>query len=265
MQKQKNKSSIKRFLVIFLMMIFLAVSVWVLFLSNYTEISEVEIETETINKEGIEEFFQSLKNEKYFNLISKNNFFLFPRNKFADLIKNKFELVREVNFKNKFPNQIEIEIEERTAVVIWCSAEKCFLMDERGVIFREILEIEREEQFKNYLIISDKNFDLNKLGESVDDNEMAIFLTKVRKQLDEKLEIKIQREAYAPSLISKEIRVKTEEGWEVYFNLEQELENQILLLEEVLNSEIKTEERKNLNYIDLRIEGKAIYNGTISN
>lgn len=257
MSKQKNKNLVKKFFWILLATTFLGISGWALFFSNYTEIGVVKIKTDKIDSKPIKEIFNNLKEEEYFNLIPKNNFFLFPRGNFTELVKNEFELVRQVKFENKFPNTIKIETEERGAIVIWCSQEKCFLLDEQGIIFRELLGNERDERFEKYLIIEDKSFEAGKLGERIEDGQLAIFLKKAEVQLREKLDLKIKRETLTPSLISREIRIKTEENWEIYFSLDQEIEDQILLLKEVLETEIRN--REELNYLDLRIEGKVIY------
>jgi len=55
------------------------------------------------------------------------------------------------------------------------------------------------------------------------------------------------------SIISEErLNAKTSEGWEIYFNLEGDINWQLTKLGAVLEKEIPPEKRENLEYIDLR-------------
>ena len=54
------------------------------------------------------------------------------------------------------------------------------------------------------------------------------------------------------------VNIRTLEGWEVYFNLEDGVSQQIFNLDIVLKEKISPEERENLEYVDLRF-GNQIY------
>ncbi len=58
--------------------------------------------------------------------------------------------------------------------------------------------------------------------------------------------------------VLKDLRVNTNEGWHVLFDRSRDLKNQLEALKLVLEEKIK-EERKNLEYIDLRIENRVYY------
>jgi cell division septal protein FtsQ len=257
MSKQKNNNFVKKFLWIVLFLSFLGISFWVLFFSNYTEIKEIQVKSNKIERKLIEEIFYNFQKEKYFNFISKNNFFLFPQKAFKNKIKNQFELAREVNFANNFPGIFRVEIVEREAIVVWCSQDQCFLMDEQGIIFREITNNEKEENYKDYLIIRDDSMRKGALGDKIEDGQLAVFINNTKDKLKEELELKIRREIATPSLLSQEIRVKTDKGWQLYLDTKQKIEEQIFLLKEVLSNDL--ENKENLEYIDLRVEGKVIY------
>jgi cell division septal protein FtsQ len=257
MSKQKNSSLIKKFFWLVLLVAFWSVTGWVLFFSNYTEIKNIQIKTDKIDQRSIKEIFNNLKEGKYLNFIPKNNFFLFPRKSFKEVVENEFELARQVNFANKFPGTFKIEVVEREAIVVWQSQEKYFLMDERGIIFREISENEKEERYVDYLIVKDDSLREVILGDKIEGNSLAVFVKNASENLEKELNLKIKREISVPSLMAEEIRFVVEDGWEIYFDLDRKLENQISLLKKVITEEI--ENRKGLEYVDLRIEGKVIY------
>lgn len=257
MSKQKNNNFIKKLLWLILFLSFFGISFWVLFFSNYTEIKEIQVKSNKIERKSAEEIFYNFQKERYFNFISKNNFFLFPQKAFKNKIKNQFELARKVNFENSFPGIFRVEIIEREAIVVWCSQDQCFLMDEQGIIFREITENEKEENYKNYLIIRDDSMRKGALGDKIEDDRLAVFVNNTEDKLKEELELKIEREITTPSLLSQEIRIKTKKGWQIYLDTRQNIEDQISLLKEVLEGDI--ENKDNLEYVDLRVGGKVIY------
>jgi cell division septal protein FtsQ len=257
MSKQKNNNFIKKLLWLILFFSFFGISFWVLFFSNYTEIKEIQVKSNKIERKSIEEIFYNFQKEKYFNFISKNNFFLFPQKAFKNKIKNQFELAREVNFENSFPGIFRVEVMEREAIVVWCSQDQCFLMDEQGVIFREITENEKKESFGEYLIVRDDSIRRGALGDKIEDGQLTVFINNTKDKLKEELELKIEREITTPSLLSQEIRIKTDEGWQLYLDTRQNIEEQISLLKEVLGGSIENKDK--LEYVDLRVEGKVIY------
>ncbi len=263
-RKKKKKKSwgifLKRLFLAFLFFIFLGSSIWVLFCSSYTELQNLEIITEKLEKRIVEDISNEYRAEFWFRYGSKNNFFLFPRKIFAETLKERFKIIREVIFENKFPNVIVVKIEEREGLIIWCSSEKCFLMDETGLLFYQLQAGEREKRFKNYPVLIDKSNLEVKNNQVIEDGQLVSSLFEIKKLLKEKIGLDVERRIETSSLISKEIRFETLNGWQVYFNIENDIDSQVELLKEILKSSLSNKEKEKLNYIDLRIEGKAIYN-----
>lgn len=246
-----------------LLLTFLGVCGWVLFFSDYTKIKELKIVSQKIDENELKEISANLMVEDWFGYFSKDNFFLFPRKTFAEKVKNDFKLVRSVEFENKFPDKIEIEIEERQGVVVWCSREKCWLLDEQGSLFYLLQPGEKENRFKDYQIIIDEGYSEIENEQKIESSGLIEFVESSKKEIEEQIDIKIEREIRTPALISGEIRFKVEEeGWQIYLNFKEEVSSQVALLKEVLESSISSQEREDLNYIDLRIPGKAIYNSS---
>ncbi len=243
--------------------VFIGVSCWLLFLSEYTKIEKPElISSEKINKEALNNILVEKNQGKRFGYLPKNNFFLFPRKEIKKEIKEEFELVREVIFENKFPNKISVRIDEREGIIIFCNQSQCFLLDEEGLIFRKINLDEKDEKFKNYLVINSGGHSKVEEKNKINPENLISLIQEIKDKLKDELDIEIEREMETPALISKELRVKTKEGWQIYFNLEEKIIDQIALLKEILDSSIQKEEKEKLNYIDLRIPNKAIYNSS---
>jgi len=268
-KKGKNKKgtfkrTLKKLFFGLLLLSFIGVSVWVLFFSDYAQIEEVEILANKIDTQAIESIVNNHRDEFWFQYGSRNNFLLFSRKQVERGIKDQFETVRSVEFESEFPNKIKILIEERVGVVVWCSREKCFLLDELGLAFYELEGGERKERFKDYYQITDNSHLEIEKGQQVEEGQMVFFLLDLEQLLEQKIDLKLKKELETPSLISQELRVETENGWQIYFNLKDSLEAQVDLLEEVLKSSISESEQEKLDYIDLRVSGKAIYKSSFS-
>jgi len=262
-KKNKKTKNFKNFLFKFLVLFFFGVCFWVLLFSDYMEIKNFKIETDKLDENLIKDAFTDLSKDSWLKYGSRNNFFLFPRQKLKEKLKKDFKIIKEVEFENKFPETLKVEIKERKALMIWCSQEKCFLLDEKGEVFYELKGNEKEERFQAYKIIFDKSFSETKEGEKIEDGKMVLFIEELREKISERTKLEIEREMETPSVVSSEIRLKTKNGWQIYFSLEQKIEEQLQLLSQILETEISKQEKENLNYIDLRIKGKAIYNSSI--
>ncbi len=133
---------------------------------------------------------------------------------------------------------------------------KCFYIDKEGIIYKESPLMSGSLVLNIY---STKNESVN-FGTKVTSPEMIDFILAAKEEL-----AKIKT-AYGlfPVVADFEIigiedlRVRTSEGWQIYFNPTYSVDPQIKNLEMVLDKEIE-ENRANLEYIDLRIEGRAYY------
>lgn len=269
LRKRKTKKkplgqAIKKFFFWVLFLSFFGISGWVLFFSNYTELKKVEFVTDQLDKKLLEKISNKHRSEFWFKYVSKNNFFFFPRSGLSEELKNAFKSIRAINFKNKFPDKIVVEIKERQGIIIWCTQEDCFLVDETGLVFYKLQNSEREKRFKEYDIVFDTSHLEIEEGWMIGDGYLVEFVDQIKELIQEKMDLEIQREMETPSMISQEIRVKTEQGWQIYFNIEDDPSDQVNLLKEILVTSISEKERKNISYIDLRIAGKAIYKASVN-
>lgn len=264
LKKRKNsKGSFKeKFKIFFLRLLtisFLGVVVWTLLFSDLTQIRETEIFSEKVDQKKATEILDSHRAEIFLQYFSRNNFFLFSEKKVAEKLKNEFEIIRSIDFKNKFPDKIIVHLEERSGVIIWRNQDKIFLLDETGEIFREAKEVELEGKFGSYDVLWDKSSLEVQEGQKIEDGVMVDFIKTLKEDLKKKVDLEIEKEMETPSLISKELRIQTKDGWKVYFDMESDLNDQVALLKEILETNFNSEERKRLEYIDLRVNGKAIY------
>lgn len=172
-----------------------------------------------------------------------------------DIIKkdilNNFPQIAEVEIHRQFPDGINISAAERQGLAILCRETDCFLLDKEGVIFDPVRNMISNgvEEASLIKIIDHRNIDHFVLAERVIEKELLSQIFEIQLKLQENLKILITE----ASIMSEErLNLKTQEGWEIYFNLKGDLDWQITELSLVLEKQIPPEKRGNLEYIDLR-------------
>lgn len=178
------------------------------------------------------------------------NIFLVNLNKISEEILGQFPEIAQLDLKRKFPRIINIQIETRESVGIWCyqSYDKCFFINKEGIIFKEIGEEPIEGKI---IILSLKEGEIFTPGEEILVPQILELILEIEKELEENLKIEIEDFTIVSE---KRLNIKTKESWEIYFNLEKDIELELTKLKVLLEKEIPPEERRNLEYIDLRFE-----------
>lgn len=172
-----------------------------------------------------------------------DNIFLANISQSKEFVLQTFPQVKEVVFDRDFPSKLKIEIKEKEGRAVWCSNE-CYLMDEDGVIFEKssasssLIQIQIQEVPEQI-----------DLGQVIIQKSLLSSVLKLKTFVKEKTGLEIEKAA----LVSNErANLKTQEGWEIYFNLKEDLQWQATKLTLVLEKEITPEKRSVLEYIDLR-------------
>ncbi len=243
---KKRKSLLKsRFFWIFILILASAILVFYLFfLSEIFRIKEIDISApEDISKEEIQVLLQKELETSFFIFFRKNTFFLVNSQKIEDRILKEYPEIKEVILKKKFPKSLTLEVKKRIAVGIWCFEEdNCFLIDDNGIIFRGSTS-------KDLVKIFSRGGEVKNLGEEIIPKEKMNQLLGIHDELEENLGIDVEKFILRGS---DNLDVKTIEGWEIYFDLAGDINLILTKLSLLLEKEISSEDRENLQYIDLR-------------
>jgi len=202
---------------------------YLLFFSWIFQIRDVMITGgNEFSEEDIKSFFLS------------KNVFLMDEAKIKKRILNDFPRIARVEIQRRFPTAflavLQVEIVKKEAAAVWCDQEQtCFLIDETGMMFEKVLtETALVRIFGEKDLLEEK---------------MVKQILEISSKLKKDLDIETER----AKLVSwKRLDVKTAEGWEIYFNLEENLNWQLTRLHLLLERKISLEERRTLQYIDLR-------------
>jgi len=234
--------------------------IYVLFFSRFLMIKYVAVEgAVNTDPETIKEIAQKEMEGQYANCLEKSNIILFNKEKIKEEVSKKFRIIDRVEIKRKFPEEIVITISEKDPALIVSSANACFIADKKGLIFDEAACSGKYLEQENLsILINESNKEII-LGENYIDAEYVNFILSIRNGIESDLGISLEKEMRTPSVISSDIKLRTKEEWDIFLNEKLGVEKELEMLQVVLENKLNAEQRKNLEYIDLRTESKVYY------
>lgn len=232
-------------------MILFGGSCYLFIFSSYFQIREIQISgNKEIRTQDLQELVENKINQKLLFYQIKN-IFLVNSEDIKKTITDGFPKIAEVNLKRKFPNSLIVEAKEREPIFIWCKdSSPCFYLDKEGIIFEEV-----SGDSPGLLKIKSPGIEGFKLGSRIIEKETMIILEEIQSKLRDNLRISIKE----ISISGGKIIVQTEKSWQIYFDLNENPDQEILNLSQVLEKEISPEKRESLEYIDLRFGNRVYY------
>ena len=245
----------------FLMLaIFISVTAYLLFFSSFLMVARINVSgTQAVDPDLIRGVVKSSLSGKYFGLISKNNLILADKNGLMKSIKDGSKRIEDVTVKKNFPDTLDIFVTERKSSVVICSAGNCFVLDDGGKV-SEQADFAADELGENELaVLTDGGNKEISIGDQVLDKNYLQYIAEVKDKLKSDLNLDIDKNYHTPQLVSGDIRVTTSEGWMIYFDESIPVAKEVDTLKLVLDEKINSDQRTDLEYIDLRTENKVYY------
>jgi len=242
-------------------LLFLAAGAWFFFYSNFFTIKNIDVQGGPIIEAGtMEKFARQQMNGDFFILWPQKNIFFFDSRKLADDLNAKYAFDR-LEIKKKLPRTLIINFTEKKYAFIWQEGDKYYYADAAGDIITEVNLLEVEQ--KDYPIID------NLTGQATANNHIAVdkkysdYVLKLfrafgdeaaRGQLGD--DFKIER--YVLDAEIDTVKVRTENGPEIYFNTEEPADKQINKLIIVKNEKLK-DDFADKSYINLKFGDRVYY------
>lgn len=233
-------------------LILIVVSVALYFLLFYSKVQVANIVVSGNQKVASEDII-SLVSDDINNKFSRSIFLVDP-DKLEKELSAKFPEIESVKVNRKFFQSIEVGIIERAPVAVFCpliGETGCYFMDASGIIFESAPEVPHGRLIVRQMTGGSQ---VSEGKASIDKNIMDSVL-KIEKDLKDNFQIDL-KEALVRSLIR--LDVSTSESWKIYFDTSSDINLQITKLNLLLSNEISESQRKNLRYINLIPESKAI-------
>ncbi len=231
---------------------------WAIFYSPFLKIEGVEVSgTKTLDAALIQIAAEEWLSGKVL-LFPKKNLLLYQPKLLDEKLKEKFPKIASI--KLSFENQkhkLKIEVVERKGEGFWCiqQSNKCFLFDAEGVIFTEV----EKPEGSGGLFVEDLRNILPSQGENIVSSEWILFMKLFRDEVQP--DIWIASYILEPEWFENGyIKAKTTAGWQIFMNADKSLaKNSAEILKTLLKKEIGEKKVELLEYIDLRVPGRAYY------
>jgi len=230
--------------------------------ASFFQIKEIRISgNEKVQKESLENFIWGNVSKRMLIFKTKSILLVNLQEVEKNLLE-RFPKVSKIYLKRNLPDIIAVNIQERKPLFLLCkNSDVCFYLDEEGVIFDYIKNgipngVDETNKAEESLIkIRDERHQEVKLGEKVIEDDLLKNIKEII------LKLKDGTEIFTKEIIlsEKKIALKTVQNWEIYFNPEGDILNQVQNLTLVFKEEIPLENRENLEYVDLRFGNRVYY------
>ncbi len=132
-------------------LIFIILLIQSIFQARFLSLHKVVVlNNQDVSSEAVANFAQDKLNVRRYLFFKNNNFFLADTAKLALELKDNFNL-NSVSLKKKFPNKLEIRLEEKVSQFIWLKDGAYYLIDGQGALNRQI-----EAPDEKYVILDDQ-------------------------------------------------------------------------------------------------------------
>ena len=267
--KVKPRKSILRrpwfWIILLCLTIIFSAAYFFLFYSG-TQIKNIVISgNQKVASKDIEDLVSNNINNKILGIggfeVNSKSIFIVNSDKLQKEILHKFPIIESVKIEKKLMQALNVEVNERTSVAVFCPPTNdehsenagCYFIDINGIIFESVNEMPSD-----MVIVRQETNDIQiSVGEQVVQPEVMSLISKVGKSLKDNFQINLKT---ATIISPTRLDIETQENWQAYFGLgaDYDINLQITKLNLLLSDGISPDARKNLRYIDLRPKDRAV-------
>lgn len=227
---------------------FLAFLFYIFVFSSFFQIREISISgAQKVSPQKIREFLEKTTEKKILFWKTKSIFLVDRKNIQEEIEKNNPE-IESVKIKKDLSRSLIVEIKERIPVAIFCQDESCFFLDKNGIVF------EQTSKTEDLLVIEkDTTNSSFQLGEKIISSEVISEILKIENRI---------RDLKFSSLLMEDPHkfiFYAEEGPEIFFDFQGDINQQIFNLETFLREKINSEKLDNIEYIDVRFGNRVFW------
>lgn len=222
-----------------------------LFLSPAFQITRISLESSlSLPQDKLAEIVKDQLGQFRFKIFPQYNIFALDTRALGKRIKEAF-IVEQVVITKDRPDLLKVRITEKPRSAIWVSRNQAYALDSQGVVIGPT-----NPPQDNTLTIYDSS------GGAVTNNSAVLnplhfaFLTRLVQ--DGQIQTLGPRFFIIEGAQAAEVTLKVKEGWQIHFDMNSPLEEQLGHLELTLRNTVAPDKRPALDYIDLRF-GERVY------
>ncbi|MEK7583491.1 MAG: FtsQ-type POTRA domain-containing protein [Patescibacteria group bacterium] len=255
-ERKRRKLISRSSLIVVAILAVCAAIIAVLFFAKLFDVREIKVTSPTLIPRGeVEKLAWEVLNDRRLGIARKSNIVLFSPQKIRPALMKAFPRIDSVEIRRDSLHRITIIVRERIPAGLWCLSahERCFYYDAEGIAFSEIASS------SGFLFVPvndarDRNIDI---GQRVAPDYWREDILQVKKVLQ--FGGISASQFIIPNDSFNEFHVVVAEGWSILYSTDHDVKRQTDNLLVFLREKISADERKNLDYIDLRIEDRIYY------
>lgn len=232
---------------------------YVLFFSPFHMLETVAVSgNRDVPADRIEAFIREKWSRPIAYLVPGNGFFAFRTEETETALSQRFPKLSSVKVEKMFPDRVSVTVSERDRIFLFCSGPTCVLSD-AGNRATDATSALSEENVPFIVRLEDTTGQIVAVGDTLFDVPLPDIALRLERGLREDLGLPLSPPLTTPGRVSREIRFRTEAGWEIYASADIVPEKTVEALRLVLERELPEDRRDRLRYVDLRTENKAFY------
>lgn len=257
--RRKKQHPFGRYMTIFLWIFFWVFLGYVALFSPYMTIETVSFSgMRLIPEEQLMPVWKTFSLGHRMFFFRNDNYSVFDSSAFALQIRNLSPWIRSVEVRKTFPSRIDVLVSEYETLLLWREGgeEKVLLSDGRILPHPNIGAVWNDQ---GVFVLFDETGRERAYNQVIVSPETVSFLERFLSNFREQIDISLEREVAFSYESSREVRLRTNEGWEMLLDTSLDPELVLESLRLVLHQGISLDDRKKLSGIDLRMSGKAYY------
>lgn len=185
------------------------------------------------------------------------NIFFVDTSGLENSIVSRLPQVLTARMERELPGTLVATIQEKTPAALLSSGGDYFFVDAQGVPYEEA-RIETLPGVVLPLVKNDDRAASVTIGAGAVDPSFIAFIQQVQQKLPEMVPARVA-EIHIPSLGTREVYFYLDNNWQIKMDATRTGEEQLKILQRIINEVITPEEKKTLEYIDLRIPERVYY------
>ncbi len=227
-----------------------------LFFTKLFDVRSVEVHASSlIPATDVEQKAWEVLNSRVFGIPRKNNILFFSPQKIGPALLKAFPRIDSVDIRRSSLHKLVIMVHERVAAGLWCLSGQgqCFYYDADGIAFSEIAST------SGFLFVpvNDARDRTIEIGHPIAPDFWRYDILEAKKILQfgglNASQFMIPHDSF------NEFDVQVAEGWSILYSTDFDINRQTNNLLAFLKEKITPDQRKKLDYIDLRVEDRIYY------
>ncbi len=192
-------------------------------------------------------------NSRHLIVLRQNNLFSFSTNELRNKLSEQYSF-QKLTIRKKLLHTLEVSYTEKKPVGVLQIDGRYFFIEENGQLSEERLSESTDPALIN--IVQEDTSRAMRVGDSLVTPGTMRFVIDTSQKLPQQTGIQISQWVL-PTGIPFEIHLKTKDGWQIYFSMENDLASQYSNFVKIWNERFKASPPR--EYIDVRILDRVYY------